>query len=583
MLAIRLLKSNSKILSFLALLLFSQFEVYGNEPVDIWKKEQSKENKIIKKENLEKETRIDYLKKDDKKEEIEIVDSATTSEELVKLSGLYDPGENDLSLTMWSNTDGVVIKDTFKRITKIELSDFSERLLIDTIFTYSYPPEKNLTNDDFLEIKLQWLLANKKINFIEEFLNKNIEFSGKSKLIKYLVDHYIASADITKSCEKVDLINKEIKDNYLDRFRVYCLILNKKKDQAQLNFDLLREEGRSDNFFNSKILFLLGVNEKPDNKISDKNLLYFYLSSITVENFKYEPKPKTDKNIWKYLNASNLITVNQLEDPETINKYEEAANQGTFDKSKIFEIYLSIPFNINHLINAKNTYLSLDGYEARAIIYQKLLLSDNIENKLELLFLLKDLFEKDKLKNIYSEYLSDSLKSFNSEDIPENYKKKVASNIIKEKNKELGKIKYDDKILHRSRVIKLFTEENSNQDKVKKDFQAILKKINRNKKYFFSIKDVIVLETLNSEGFDIPKELNIGKLSKNLTIPSNLGALIEKEEIGMFMLKLIEIIGSDDVQNLDPETLYFIVNLLNKAKIKKVRNKILNLTLPLRV
>ena len=214
MLAIRLLKSNSKILSFLALLLFSQFEVYGNEPVDIWKKEQSKENKIIKKENLEKETRIDYLKKDDKKEEIEIVDSATTSEELVKLSGLYDPGENDLSLTMWSNTDGVVIKDTFKRITKIELSDFSERLLIDTIFTYSYPPEKNLTNDDFLEIKLQWLLANKKINFIEEFLNKNIEFSGKSKLIKYLVDHYIASADITKSCEKVDLINKEIKDNY---------------------------------------------------------------------------------------------------------------------------------------------------------------------------------------------------------------------------------------------------------------------------------------------------------------------------------------------------------------------------------
>ena len=81
----------------------------------------------------------------------------------------------------------------------------------------------------------------------------------------------------------------------------------------------------------------------------------------------------------------------------------------------------------------------------------------------------------------------------------------------------------------------------------------------------------------------MPKELNISSLSKNLTVPPNIGALIEKEEIGMLMLKLIEIIGSDDVQNLDPETLYFIVNLLNKAKIKKVRNKILNLTLPLRV
>ena len=73
------------------------------------------------------------------------------------------------------------------------------------------------------------------------------------------------------------------------------------------------------------------------------------------------------------------------------------------------------------------------------------------------------------------------------------------------------------------------------------------------------------------------------KLSKNLTIPSNINSLVEKGEIGMLMLKLVEIIGSDDIENLDPETLYFIVNVLNKAKIKKVRNQILNLALPLRV
>ena len=51
----------------------------------------------------------------------------------------------------------------------------------------------------------------------------------------------------------------------------------------------------------------------------------------------------------------------------------------------------------------------------------------------------------------------------------------------------------------------------------------------------------------------------------------------------MLMLKLVEIIGSDDIENLDPETLYFIIKVLNKAEIKKVRNQILNLTLPLRV
>ncbi len=573
----------SKFLILLSFSIFLHLEVKGEEQIDIWKKQKNDNEEIIKKENIEKKSKIDYSKKDKAEGQIEITDKDQDKEKPAELSGLYDPGKNDLSLGMWSNTNGTLIKDTLKRITKTQLSNFSEKLFIDTMFTYSFPPEKNLSREEFLKLKLQWLVDNNKIELIEEFLNTNLEFSGKSKLIKHLVDYYIASANISKSCEKANLINKEIKDNYLDKFRIYCLVLNKKNEQAQLNFDLLREEGRSDKFFSNKILFLLGINEKPDNKTSDKNLLYFYLSSITVENFKYEPNEKTDKNIWKYLTASNLISIDQLEDPKVINKYEVAAQQGTFDKDKIFEIYLSIPFNISQLINANTAYLNLTGYEARALIYQKILLSDNTANKLELLFLLQDLFEKDKLNSIYTGYLSDALKSIDPKDVPDNFKKLVKKNIILEKSKELGKIKYDDKILHRSKIIKLFTEEAPDKEKIQKDFRSISKKIGKNKKYFFSIKDVIVLETLSSDGFKMPKEINSWSLPTNLTVPSNLNTLIENEEIGMLMLKLIEIIGSDDIENLDPETLYFVVNLLNKAKIKKVRNQILNLTLPLRV
>ena len=238
-----------------------------------------------------------------------------------------------------------------------------------------------------------WLIKNKKIEVIENFLNNNLEFDGKSKLIKFLVDFYISSGDILEGCKKADFINKEIKDKYLEKFRIYCLVLNEKKEEAQLNFDLLREEGRSDKFFDDKILFLLGMKDKPNNKISDKNLLNFYLSSVTIEGFKYEPTKKTDKNIWKYLVASNLIVIDELKDPETIKKYEVAANEGTFEKEKIFEIYMSIPFNITQLVNASTTHQSLESYEGRALIYQKILLSDNTENKLKLLFLLKDLFE----------------------------------------------------------------------------------------------------------------------------------------------------------------------------------------------
>ena len=585
MLLIKSLNLNSKFFLTFFLAFSFCFSATGEEAVDIWNEKKDKtEEKILRKNNISQETGIDFSKigVGEKKQEIKISDNENTDPE-IKLVGIYEPQKNDLNLDMWSSTDGDIIKDTLARIDKIKLSKFSEEIFVNTILTYSYPPKNKFSQDEFLKLKLNWLIKNNKINLIENFLNNNSQFSGKSKLIKYLVDFYIASADISEGCKKANFINKEIKDNYLEKFRIYCLILNKKQEEAQLNFDLLREEGRSDKFFNDKILFLLGMKEKANKKILDNNLLNFYLSSVTIEDFKYDPTEKTDKNIWKYLNASNLISINYTEDKEAMRKYEIAANEGTFDQDKIFEFYKSVPFHVNQLINAETVHRNLEGYEARSLIYQKILLSDNTENKLNLLFLLKDLFEKDKLTNVYTKHLSDILEEMNPKDIPDNFVKIVKRNIISEDVSVLGKIKYDDKVLHRSKVIKIFTEKNPNKKKIKKDFSNVYKKIKRNKRYFFSIKDVILLETLSSDGLEIPKELDINKLSENLTIPQNINLLVENNEIGLLMLKLVEIIGSDDIQNLDPETLYFIVNILNKAKIKKVRNQILNLTLPLRV
>ena len=585
MLLIKSLNLNSKFFLTFFLAFSFCFSATGEEAVDIWNEKKDKtEEKILRKNNISQETKIDFSKIEvkEKKQEIKISDNENTDPE-IKLVGLYEPQKNDLNLDMWSSTDGDIIKDTFARIDKIKLSKFSEEIFVNTILTYSYPPKNKFSQDEFLKLKLNWLIKNNKINLIENFLNNNSQFSGKSKLIKYLVDFYIASADISEGCKKANFINKEIKDNYLEKFRIYCLILNKKQEEAQLNFDLLREEGRSDKFFNDKILFLLGMKEKANKKILDNNLLNFYLSSVTVEDFKYDPTEKTNKNIWKYLNASNLISINYTEDKEAMRKYEIAANEGTFDQDKIFEFYKAVPFHVNQLINADTVYKNLNGYESRSLIYQKILLSDNTENKLNLLFLLKDLFEKDKLTNVYTKHLSNILEKMDPKDIPDNFVKIVKRNIISEDVSVLGKIKYDDKVLHRSKVIKIFTEKNPNKKKIKKDFSNVYKKIKRNKKYFFSIKDVILLETLSSDGLEIPKELDINKLSENLTIPANINLLVKNNEIGLLMLKLVEIIGSDDIQNLDPETLYFIVNILNKAKIKKVRNQILNLTLPLRV
>ena len=168
-----------------------------------------------------------------------------------------------------------------------------------------------------------------------------------------------------------------------------------------------------------KINYLLGIKDKTDQKILDNNLLNFYLSSITSDNFKYEPSDKTDPYIWRYLTSANLIEVNNFEDENIILTYEQAAAQDTFDKDEIFNIYLKINFNFNQLSNSQEIYKNLPNYKARALIYQSILLSDNIERKINLAFLLKDLFVKDKIYLIYADELSNILKSIDVEDIPE--------------------------------------------------------------------------------------------------------------------------------------------------------------------
>ena len=88
--------------------------------------------------------------------------------------------------------------------------------------------------------------------------------------------------------------------------------------------------------------------------------------------------------------------IDSFEDEEIILTYEKASAEDSFDKEEIFNIYLSILFNVNQLINANEVYKNLPSYKARALVYQSILLADDVERKIYLTFLLKDLFNKDK-------------------------------------------------------------------------------------------------------------------------------------------------------------------------------------------
>ena len=564
------------------LIIFLNSIALSEEKIDIWKNKKEATTTLPNTENQEKQNKliitpsetIGSLKK------IEIQETSEIQSNEQKVYGIFEPANYDLNLNMWSSTKAEDFRSSLKRLNKIKLSNSSNEILEAILFSFSYPPQ-GMTEDEFVNIKINWLMKNDRVDLIEKFLKQNDQFQNKSKAVQHLVDYNIASGDIKKGCEKIRFIDAEIKDSYLEKFKIYCLVFNDKKSEAQLLLDLLREQKQSSKFYDDKINFLLGVADKTNNKINEKNLLNFYLSSITIADFKYEPSNKTKPEIWKYLNSANLIKLEDASDKEKIKEFEQAANDNQLDKKKIFEIYRQIPFNLNTLVNAKNNFQTLNESDARALIYQKYLLSETDEKKIEYLFLLEDLFEKNNLSNIYAKFLSDRIEDIGIANLPKDYQEAALEKIITEEDIVLGKVKYNDKVLHQSKILKYYVE-GENKKKAQKEIDKIFKKIIKNKKYFISAKDLALVDTLIKDGFSLPSNFKYDELIKKIDVPNNLLKLIDDNQKAFLALKIVEIIGEDEPYELDPETIYFVTNLLNKMDLVTIRNKVLNSALPLR-
>ena len=66
-------------------------------------------------------------------------------------------------------------------------------------------------------------------------------------------------------------------------------------------------------------------------------------------------------------------------------------------------------------------------------------------------------------------------------------------------------------------------------------------------------------------------------------MPTDIQTLVDNNEIGAALLRIIEVIGPDKIENIDEDTVYFIINTLNQLNVDLIRNKLLLKVLPLKV
>ena len=577
---------------FIFLFLFQYHsKIFATEPVDIWNLEKSSSENLdqeIDTEIFDDETKTLLKVLSNKNNENEIVENKNLDSNNISLVGLYDPEENGLSIDMWSNSNGDKIKDIFSRLSKISLSKDAKHILDIALLTNSYFPKKDIAVEDFLKFKSLYLIQNNDLNLIKNYLIKNKKLSHNSLLIKHYVNHFLSISDLENACSIFNEV-ENFEDNYLTKFKIYCLIIDEKREESQMIYDLKKEQGFEDPFFEKKFNFLMGYEAINENdpfvvtEISEKSILDFHLSHRSDPDFSYSPNEETPKLIWKYLSSSNLLDgVDQidLEDLEKIKIIEKATHDKNYAERELFYLYKRFQFNIDQLLTVKDAYKLLPSSIGRALLYQRLILTIDTEEKLYLSLKLKESFAEEEIGDAFSEELSNILKEIDFDNVPSNYSTFYARYLLTEDHNQ-KKIKYNNKIIHQSKLLNYFLNE-SNLAKAEKDTNDILKKIKKNKKYFVSINDIMLLESLKSDGIKISKKYD--KLYEpNNDIPYDLQLLIQNDEKGMILLRIVEMIGDDKLETLDPETLNYIVKTLNLLNMDKLRNKILLKVLPLKV
>ena len=185
----RILKLLNKIfLSILLIfLIFARSSYSEEQPVDIWNIDKSKINqsnkndtedinKKYKNENLNQISTLDIINLEPQSSIEEVKLDQNLNSKKIKILGLYDPEDFGLTINMWSNSNGDQLKNIFGKLNKMNLSNDAINLMNISLLTNAYHPQKNISEEEFIEIKSEWLIKNSDLDLIEKIIpNENFK------------------------------------------------------------------------------------------------------------------------------------------------------------------------------------------------------------------------------------------------------------------------------------------------------------------------------------------------------------------------------------------------------------------------
>ena len=591
---ISLLKLSKRIL--ILSIFVSSSSLVLSEPKDIWKQSQEitiKENQNKKIENSENNLNKDLPQTTFDKEKLNLsVNEISQSEEINDqelIFGLYEPEDTKINLNFWSDVDNNLYSRVFETLLNKEKNSLvavSEKVLFSksNINVFEDKGERHLS---FIA---DWLINNQKMKLIDQVIDQNKIINKNAKLLKFLFTHYLSLGQIDKACSYNKLMTVDAQSIDLEKYKIFCLINNKKIKQAQSQLELTRETSSLDNFFVGKVNFLTGISDQKSD-INFDNVFYTHLTLITNDSLelKYNnfSKSKELRNYFFKSNLANKLLDDAMKDTSPDKKkelndlvifLERSVNEDLYPYEKILDIYKKYNFSFNQLFQVEDAVKNLRRPESHAILYQAMLLAQKPDIKLKILNNFKDKLTVNGLEKIAEPvyYLElEKIYSTNPDLIDQKIVEKIKNFKISEENKDKS---FNNNYFFSSEIKKLLDKKLTKKDKKKilnllGDFDKKIKE----KSYKLTNKDIALINILNVQKIDLPKSMSDVIYNKEIYIPNEIFNSIEKKLNDEAILKtLLFIADLDETKNNYTRDILAIIKIFDNIKLDSLKTTFIN-------
>ena len=591
---ISLLKLSKRIL--ILSIFVSSSSLVLSEPKDIWKQSQEitiKENQNKKIENSENNLNKDLPQTTFDKEKLNLsVNEISQSEEINDqelIFGLYEPEDTKINLNFWSDVDNNLYSRVFETLLNNEKNSLvavSEKVLFSksNINVFVDKGERHLS---FIA---DWLINNQKMKLIDQVIDQNKIINKNAKLLKFLFTHYLSLGQIDKACSYTKLMTVDVQSIDLEKYKIFCLINNKKIKQAQSQLELTRETSSLDNFFVGKVNYLTGISDQKSD-INFDNVFYTHLTLITNDSLelKYNnfSKSKELRNYFFKSNLANKLLDDAMKDTSPDKKkelndlvifLERSVNEDLYPYEKILDIYKKYNFSFNQLFQVEDAVKNLRRPESHAILYQAMLLAQKPDIKLKILNNFKDKLTVNGLEKIAEPvyYLElEKIYSSNPDLIDQKIVEKIKNFKISEENKDKS---FNNNYFFSSEIKKLLDKKLTKKDKKKilnllGDFDKKIKE----KSYKLTNKDIALINILNVQKIDLPKSMSDVIYNKEIYIPNEIFNSIEKKLNDEAILKtLLFIADLDETKNNYTRDILAIIKIFDNIKLDSLKTTFIN-------